>query len=100
MNFLSPIRQLIATFLYVFLDIFASVVQFILLGLPLLISYFAAQIFPFTQELKIIVFVCGFVAIFFVYEWLKDNGKAIDAKVRAKTKRFILYIGGKDFLLK
>jgi len=100
MIFLAALRKVIATAVYVLLEICVSALSFVVLALPIGIVYLGVEFFKPSDTAKIVVFILGFAATFYVYDWLKSNSQKMNAIARSKTKRLILFIGGDDFLCK
>lgn len=100
MKIIIFVRQLIATLLYVIFDVVSPILQFILVTTPIVLGYVVTEFFDLSKDIKILTFISGFILMIFVYDFLKKHGKKLDLLVREKTKKCILWIGGKDFLVK
>ena len=97
---MKAIRQVIATMLYAIFDVMSVFVQYVLMGLPVLIAYAILEFDILPKTIGLLLFLASFIGMYYVYEWLQTNGVVIDKWVRGKTRKIVVFVGGDDFLSK
>lgn len=93
------VRMVLATVLYIFIDLIAVVMPFVLMAIPFVAAYLSKHVLP-SKDIQMILFIIAFIALFMIAERSVRWSRSLQTFFRIKTQKIIETIGGEGFLKK